>query len=110
MVTMTVDGKDYVLKATTKKVLEMEDRLGFNPLNVIIRMRNEELPKLGEVLIILHCLLQSMNHGLSFADTIDLYTNYCQENENGMLSVLQLIIKAFEDSGLIKIDDEDPNL
>ena len=108
MIILTVDNKDYPLKITTRAAMNMEEQLGFNPLNVLLRMKyTEELPKFKDVMVILHNALQPLNHGITFTDTTALFDKYCEEG-GSIIALLEIIVKAFEESGLIKIED-DPN-
>lgn len=110
MITLTVKGKDYPIKITTRTALDMEEKLGTNPLNAILKIqRNEELPDLKTLLIMLHFGLQKLNHGISWNDTLQLFDDYCEEDGN-IVALIELILDAFKESGLIKIgDDNDPN-
>lgn len=110
MVQFTVKGKDYPLSITTKSALNMEEKLGVNPINIILKMRTtQELPSLKDLLVILHFALQKYNHNISFNDTLTLFDEYCEE-DGSIVTLLELILKAFQDGGLIKLEQEDPNL
>ena len=110
MITLTVKGKDYPIKITTRAALDMEEKLGTNPLNTILKIqRNEELPDLKTLLVMLHYSLQKLNHGISWNDTLQLFDDYC-EDDGDIVTLLELIVDAFKESGLIKVAEEtDPN-
>ena len=107
---ITVNNKDYYLKVTTSAIMNMEERLGIQPINIFARfMRTEELPKLTDVLIMLHCALQPLNAGVSFNDVKKMYDDICAETGNGFEAVMEPLLLAFKESGFIKFE-EDPNV
>ena len=110
MITLTVKGKDYPIKITTRTALDMEEKLGTNPLNTILKIqRNEELPDLKTILVMLHYSLQKLNHGISWNDTLQLFDDYC-EDDGSIVTIIELLLQAFIESGLIKVEGEnDPN-
>lgn len=100
--TFTVDNKDYNLKLTAKACVELERKLGTNPLNVLGRLANaDELPTLETLLTILHCSLVPMNHGITIDDTYSIYDKYVEEGHT-MLDLIPVIIDVFKSSGFIK--------
>lgn len=98
---LTIKDKDYELKITTRYMLELEDKLGFNPINLFLRMgKSEELPPLKDVLIIFHYCLLKLNHGISFNDTLDLYDDYVMEG-GSLPSLIEVIVKVFQEAGIL---------
>ena len=67
---LSIKDKEYVCKLTTKAIVEAEDRLGCNMLNILLKVDNNELPKLKDLLIIFHESLR-YTHGIKFDDVYD---------------------------------------
>lgn len=112
MITFTANGKDYQLKLTTRAALDLEEKLGTNPLNIFANASMDKVPPLKDLLVVLHFALQKFNHGISFNDTLDLYDNYIEEGHN-IWDFYLLIIDIFKDSGIlgdVDLEDIDPNL
>lgn len=103
---LTIKDKDYELKMTTRNALELEKKLGFNPVNIFLRMyKTEELPPLDQVLTMFHYCLLKMNHGMSFNDTLDLYDDYVMEGGN-IGSLIEVIVKVFQEAGILSEGNE----
>lgn len=99
--TITINNNTYNLKLTAKSCVELENRLGTNPLNVISKLADtEEIPSLSVILDIFHYALVPMNHGITLADTYDLYDKYIEEGHT-MLDFIPVILDIFKSSGFI---------
>lgn len=100
--TLTIDNKDYNLKLSARACVDLEKKLGTNPLNVITRLAdNDELPSLETLLTILHCSLTTYNHGISLDDVYTLFDKYVDEGHT-MLDLIPLILDVFKTSGFIR--------
>ena len=100
-----VGDKEYKCKLNTKSLVNLEKRLGMNPLNIFMNLDENNLPKLEDMLIILHESLQSLEHGISMDDVYDIYDAFVEDGHN-MLELMPIIIEIFKVSGLIPKDEE----
>ena len=100
-----VGDKEYKCKLNTKSLVNLEKRLGMNPLNIFMNLSENNLPKLEDMLIILHESLQSLEHGISMDDVYDIYYAFIEDGHN-MLELMPIIIEIFKVSGLIPKDEE----
>ena len=106
---ITIKDKDYDLRMTTRNALELEKKLGFNPVNVFVRMyKTEELPPLDQVLTMFHYCLLKMNHGISFSETLDLYDDYIMEG-GSIASMIEVIVGVFQEAGILAKEADEGN-
>lgn len=101
MKTIKIKEKEYYLRVTTRSEIEMEKKLGSNPINVFMAIQDNRIPALGDLLIILHGCLVPLNSGISLEDTYDMYDQYIEEGHN-IVDLIKIIVDTFEDSGFIK--------
>ena len=105
MKTITINGKDYNCMLKIKTCIQLEKKLGTNPLNVLQALDGGSMPDFETLGTIFHYCLIDMNHGLSMDDSLELFSQYMQENndsENGGIgSVILLFTKVFQDAGFI---------
>lgn len=98
--TFTVNNKEYKCRLTARACVELEKRLGENPLNVFIKVANSEgnLPELGNLITILHASLQSMEHNITLEKTYDIYDEFVDEGHT-MMDLIPIILEIFKVSG-----------
>ena len=105
MQTITINGKDYNCMLKIKTCIQLEKKLGTNPLTVLQALERGSMPDFETLGTIFHYCLIDMNHGLSMDDSLELFSQYMQENndsENGGIgSVILLFTKVFQDAGFI---------
>lgn len=105
MKTITINGKDYNCMLKIKTCIQLEKKLGTNPLNVLQALDKGLIPDFEILGTIFHYCLIDMNHGLSMDDSLELFSQYMQENNDsengGMASVILLFSKVFQDAGFI---------
>ena len=106
---LTIDHKDYELALTTRSALQLEERLKKNPINVLLKIKTmEELPSLNDTMIIFHAMLQKYHHGISMDAAMDLFDKYMAEGGN-VIQLIEVIVKVFEESGLIRFEEDGKN-
>lgn len=106
---LTIKDKDYKLRLDAKACIELEKKLGSNPLNIIMKMSsNNELPSLGVILTIIHCSMSALNHGITIDDVYKLFDDYIEEGHT-YLDLIPVILEIFKVSGFIKEDVDEKN-
>lgn len=105
---LKTNDKEYQLRLTTKACVKIESRIGKNPLNVFIEASDNQMPRMSDLMIILHECLLTVNHGISLDDVYDIYDKYCEAGGNFM-TLIELLIQVFEESGFIPKEDEVKN-
>ena len=103
----TAGNRTYKLRLTTMGVVQLEKKLGYNPLQMFMGIDDDVLPKLGDMLTVLHTVLQPLNHSVTFEDTCDIYDAYIADGHT-MWELVPLIIEVFKDAGFLEKDDTEP--
>jgi hypothetical protein len=98
--TLKIGEKEYKLRLSTMDAVELENKLGKNPLAVIQGAENN-LPKLIDVIFMLHFCLQKYQHGIKLEDTYAIYDDFV-DNGGTYPEMLAALVDAFEVSGYFK--------
>lgn len=104
--TFTVGDTEYKCRLNTKNLIDLEKKLGGNPLTVFLNISNNELPKLADLLLIFHCSLQSYNHGISLDDVYNIYDKYIEEGHTFM-DFIPVIMDIYKVSGLFQEQEQE---
>lgn len=107
--TVVIKEKEYKLRLSAKSCVELEKRLGGNPLNIFMNVSTGVLPSLESLLIMLHQSLVEYQHGITMDDVFALYDDYCSEEGNNMMSLITVMLQVFKDAGFIPRDDSEKN-
>ena len=102
---LTIGNETYKLRLTTRTSVSLEKALGYNPLTMFMAMDNGNMPKMTDMLIILHSMLQSMHHGISLDKTYDLFDEYVADGHN-LFDLVPVFIEVFQESGYMSKTDE----
>jgi hypothetical protein len=97
---LTINGEEFKLRLTTRTSIQLEKALGCNPLDILMEIEGGKIPKMMDMVIILHAMLQSLHHGYTQEKVIDLMDDYIADG-HGSLDLLPVFIKVFENSGYI---------
>ena len=98
-------NKAYKLRLNTRNLVELEKRIGCNPLNIF--GNGEELPTVSVMVAILHASLQQYQHGISLNDAYDIFDAYLEEKT--MTDFVWVILEIYKASGLIESDAAEKN-
>lgn len=109
----TIKDRDYKARLTAKACVELEKKLGTNPLNIFVNMTSNDnfhLPSLGDLMVILQASLQTYEHGITLDKVYDIYDEFIEEGHNQM-ELIPIVIDIFKVSGLIpeEVDNEIKN-
>lgn len=96
----------YKLRLTTQGVVALEKSLGYNPLQMFMGIDDDVLPKLGDMIIVLHRMLQPYNHGISIDDTYDIFDDFVKDGHT-MWDIIPVLIQAFQDAGFLPKEEGD---
>ena len=108
MQVLTVKDINYNLKFTTQSFISLENRLKKNPLNVFIEITDNNIPKLSDLMIMLHEALLPLNHGIKLEEVYQIFDSYC-ENGGNIISLIEVLVKTLQDSGFIPSEQEVKN-
>lgn len=104
---LEVGNRTYKLRLTTQGTIQLEKKLGYNPLQMFMGIDEDVLPKLGDMLAVLHQMLQPYNHGITFDEACEIYDSYIAEGHT-IWDLVPVLIQAFIDSGFIPKEDAEP--
>lgn len=101
----TIGGKDYKGRLSAKTCVELEKKLGTNPLNVFMAIAQKgEMPNLEVLITILHASLTQFNHGIKLEDTYTIYDEFVDEGHS-LMDLVPILLDIFKVSGLIPEDE-----
>lgn len=108
--TFTVQDRDYKARLSAKNCVDLEKKLGTNPLNKLLEMLMEvesaansgrlKLPSLEVLIIMLHASLQTYEHSITIDKTYDIYDEWTKSGHS-MLDLMAFLVEVFEVSGFI---------
>lgn len=100
---LKIGDKELKLRLDARGCVALERKLGKSPLAIFMN-EDKSLPKLEELIMILHASLQKYNQGYTEEKTYDLYDDYTDEG-NTFTDFIPEIMKIFEVSGFFKTAD-----
>jgi hypothetical protein len=101
-----VGDKVYKLRLTTLSLINIEKALGYNPVQLFIKMKMDEIPKLKDLLIILQGMLEPLQHGTTFEKTCEIFDKYT-ESGNTQFDLIPLFLQVFTDAGFLRDEEEE---
>lgn len=96
-----VGNEEYKLRLGANEIINLERKLNDNPLNVLMKIQDDGLPRTETLLQILHASLQRFHHGISIEDVNDIYDEYV-ENGGTFTDLLTEMVEVFKVSGFFK--------
>ena len=99
---ITIDGVDYKARLNAKACVELEKKLGTNPLNVFSKIATDgSLPDLGVLITMLQASLTAYNHGITMDKTYELYDKFVDEGHT-LMDLVPILLDVFKVSGFFK--------
>lgn len=93
-----VNEKTYNLRLNTKGVIELEKKIGCNPLAIF--GDGSTIPTVSVMVAILHAALQQYNHGITANDACDIFDEYLASGKT-MTDFIPVILEIYKVSGLV---------
>ena len=103
-VTWNVKDKEYRLRLTTMGCMALEDKLGKNPADIFIALSEGQLPKVREIVLVLHQALQPFNSGCSVEKAAEILDNYFETGKSLYDFMSNEVMKLFQSAGLLGSD------
>lgn len=108
--TFTVKDIDYKCRLSAKACVDLEKKLGTNPLNVFMEIANTgKVPELSILIAIMHASLTQYNHGITIDKVYEIYDDFIDEG-NTMMDLVPVIMETFKVSGFFKEEVEEKKL
>lgn len=102
---LQIGDEIFKLRLTTKNSIMLERTLGYNPIGMLMDIDRGKMPKLADVLIIFHAMLQTYHHGYDMNKVYDLFDKYAEEGKS-MFDLIPVFVEVFEQSGYITKSNE----
>lgn len=102
-VDFTAGGKDYKLRLDTRNTINLEKRLGCNPISVF--GDGDTIPTVGSMVAILHASLQPLQHGISVDDAFTIFDKWLEDG-NTTVDFVKVILEIYKVSGIVPNTDE----
>ncbi len=100
--TITIDGVDYKARLNAKACVDLEKKLGTNPLNIFAKIAdNGNIPDLGVLITMLQASLTAYNHGITIDKTYELYDKFVDEGHT-LMDLVPILLDVFKVSGFFK--------
>lgn len=105
--TITIDGTDYKARLNAKACVDLEKKLGTNPLNVFAKIAEDgSIPDLSVLISIFQASLSAYNHGITIDKAYELYDKFVDDG-NTMMDLVPILMDVFKVSGFFKVEDEE---
>ena len=102
-------NKAYKLRLTTKAVMNLESKIGCNPMMVF--GNGNRIPTITEMVHILHNSLTHFNHGITVNDAMDIFDTWLADGHTHT-DFIAVIVSIYRASGIIpnesEANDEEP--
>lgn len=96
----TVGEKEYHLRLTTRATVELEKKLGRNPVEVFLDAAGGHLPTLSAMASTLHASLQPLHHGITEGEAFEILDQWFEEG-HVMTDLIPVLLEVFQVSGLV---------
>lgn len=103
--TLTIGEKEYKLRMSSAKVVEVEKTIGKNPLDILIGAQRGQLPLMGDTIAIFWGALTYYQHGIKREAVYDIYDEYIAEGHTYTDFILNVLVDIFVTAGYFKKDD-----
>lgn len=106
---LKIGNNEYKLRMSSAKVVEIEKKIGKNPINVMLDAQSGRLPLMGDILTIFWGSLTYYQHNISFDMAADIYDEYIADGHTFEDFVSDVLLSIFETGGFIKRADTESN-
>lgn len=101
-----VKDKVYKLRLTTRGIVQLEKKIGCNPLAIF--GTGDTMPTISSMISVFHASLQQYNHGITEDGAYEIFDEWLNEGHS-MTEFIPIILEIYKVSGLIRdtADDDD---
>lgn len=100
-------SKEYKLRLNTRNVVELEKKLGCNPI-MIFGIEGDRIPTVSTMVVILHASLQTYNHGITLNDAYDIFDAYLEDGHTSV-DFIKVIMEIYKASGIVPKEENEKN-
>lgn len=102
----TAGGNEYKLRLNTRDVVNLEKRLGCNPMAIF--GDGKTIPTITAMVAILHASMQAYQHNVSIDKAYDIYDEWLADG-HAMTDFIDVIINVYRVSGIIPEEVNEKN-
>lgn len=103
---INIGGIDYKARLNAKACVDLEKKLGTNPLNIFTKLSNgNSIPELGSMIMILQASLSTLNHGIDLDKTYELYDQFVDDGKT-LMDLVPILLEVFKVSGFFKEEED----
>lgn len=99
--TLKIGDEEYKLRLTTGAMVDLEKKLGKNPLVMIAEAGKGSMPKLEEAMFILHYSLIKFQPNYKLKDTYNLYDRFVDDGQT-FSELIHVLVDALSVSGYFR--------
>lgn len=103
--TLKIGEKEYRLRMSSAKVVEVEKTIGKNPLDILIDAQRGQLPLMSDTMAIFWGALTYYQHGIKREAVYDIYDEYIAEGNTYTDFILNVLLDIFITAGYFKKED-----
>lgn len=92
-------GKSYRLRMNTRSVVQLEKKIGCNPIS-IFGANGDSIPTIGVMVDILHASLQQYEHGITEQEAMNIFDSWLEEGHT-IIDFVPILLEIYKVSGLI---------
>lgn len=100
-------SKEYKLRLNTRNIVELEKKLGCNPI-MIFGAEGDQIPTVSVMIVILHASLQAYHHGVTLNDAYDIFDAYLEDGHTSV-DFIKEIMEIYKASGIVPKEDNEKN-
>ena len=91
-------NKAYKLRLTTKNIVELERKLGCNPVSIF--GKGDTIPTISAMVAVLHASLQALQHSITMDDAYAIFDAYLEDG-HAMTDFIPVILEIYRVSGIV---------
>lgn len=95
----------FKLRLNTKNSIMLEKSLGYNPIGLLMDIERGKMPRLEDILKVLHACLQTYHHGYNMDKVWNLYDDYVSDGKT-MFDLIPVFVEVFQQCGFLNKIEE----
>ncbi len=102
---VTIKEKEYKLCLPMQHLIELEKKIGQNPLNKLMEMsQGNNLPEMEFIADVIHYSLKKFQPKININGAYEFIDEYFEEEDNDLVSLMELMMGIFNKSGFLKMN------
>ena len=99
---VNINDKEYKLTLNMANMIQLEKKIGENPLNKLMEIQDDNMPDFEFICTILLYSMKKYQPKIKEMEVYDLIDEYLADEGNDIGSLIQLAFKVFEVSGYFR--------